>query len=95
MCKIHVIQQFFEASGPQGIFLKKTKNTFYGSMCTKFQVCIVFCLTRDMTQMDTTNLKVKIGISPTACSPHVDFGSCFRKFRSFDDMFFPTSGLWK
>ena len=36
----------FEASGPQGHFFEKTKTPFldkvYGSMRTKFQVCIVF-----------------------------------------------------
>ena len=40
MRKIHVTRQIFE----------KTKNPFldnvYGSMCTKFQVCIVFRLAR-------------------------------------------------
>ena len=50
MQKIQVTRQFFEASGPQGHFFEKTKKLFldmvYGSMCTKFQVCIVFHLAR-------------------------------------------------
>ena len=44
MRKIHVTREFFEASGPQGHFFEKTKTPFldkvYGSMRTKFQVCI-------------------------------------------------------
>ena len=48
MRKIHVTWQFFEASGPQGHFFEKTKNPFLdkvnGSMCAKFQACIVFRL---------------------------------------------------
>ena len=50
MRKIHVTRQFFEASGRHGDLIEKTKNPFldkvYGSMCTKFQVCIVFRLVR-------------------------------------------------
>ena len=51
MRKIHVTWQFFEANGPQGpFFLKKRKNPFlekvYGSMCTKFQIIIVFRMAR-------------------------------------------------
>ena len=50
MWKIHVTRQFLEASGRHGDFFEKTKDTFldkvYGSMCTKFQVCIVFRLAR-------------------------------------------------
>ena len=45
MRKIHVTRQFFEASGTQGIFFFKKKpfsDKVYGSMFTKFQVCIVF-----------------------------------------------------
>ena len=45
MRKIHVTRQLFEASGRHGDFFEKTKDPFldevYGSMCTKFQVCIV------------------------------------------------------
>ena len=46
--KIHVTRQFFEASGPQGIFFQKKpfSDKVYGSMFTKFQVCIVFRLAR-------------------------------------------------
>ena len=50
MRKIHVTRQFFEASGRQGDLIEKTKNPFLdkvnGSMCAKFQVCIVFRLAR-------------------------------------------------
>ena len=55
MRKIHMTRQFFEASGPQGHFFEKTKNLFldkvFGSICIKFQVCIVFRLAR---RRDTT-----------------------------------------
>ena len=48
MRKIHVTRQFFEASGRHGDLIEKTKNPFLdkvnGSMCAKFQVCIVFRL---------------------------------------------------
>ena len=50
MRKIHVTRQFFEASGRHRDFFEKTKNVFlhkvYESMCTKFQVCVVFRLAR-------------------------------------------------
>ena len=50
MQKIQVTRHFFEAAGPQGHNFEKTKKLFldmvYGSMCTKFQVCIVFHLAR-------------------------------------------------
>ena len=50
MRKIHVTQQFFEASGPHGDLIEKTKNLFLdkvnGSMCAKFQVCIVVSVAR-------------------------------------------------
>ena len=46
MRKIHATRQFFEASGRHGDLIEKTKNPFLdkvnGSMCAKFQVCIVF-----------------------------------------------------
>ena len=71
MRKIHVTRQFFEASGRHGNFFEKTKNPFldkvYGSMCTKFQVCIFFPLAR---RRDTitythkyTHIQVNLGIS--------------------------------
>ena len=61
MLKIHVTRQFFEASGLHGDLFEKTKKKTFldkvnGSMCAKFQVCIVFCLTgrRDTnTQINT------------------------------------------
>ena len=50
MRKIHVTRQFFEASSCHGDFIEKTKNLFLdkvnGSMCAKYQVCIVFRLAR-------------------------------------------------
>ena len=50
MRKIHVTRQFFEPSSHHGDLIKKTKNLFLGkvngSMCAKFQVCIVFRLAR-------------------------------------------------
>ena len=47
MRKIHVTRHFFEANGPQGLFLKNAfLDNVNGSMCAKFQVCIVFRLAR-------------------------------------------------
>ena len=50
MRKIHVTRQFFEASDSQDNIFEKTKKPFLdkvkGSMCAKFQVCIVFRLAR-------------------------------------------------
>ena len=49
MRKIHARLQFFKASSRHGDLIKKTKKPFLdkvkGSMCAKFQVCIVFRLT--------------------------------------------------
>ena len=79
MRKIHVTRQFFEASRPRGHFLekKKTKKSFldkvYGSMCTKFQVRIIFSLAKRLKYKKYTHIQVKLGISSTGCSPHVDF----------------------
>ena len=85
MRKIHVTWQFFEASGRHGDLIEKTKNAFLdkgnGSMCAKFQVCIVF---RSARRRDTnksihtqtqkyTHIRVNLRISSTCCSPHVDF----------------------
>ena len=59
MRKIHVTRQFFEAGGRHGDLIEKTKNLFLdevnGSMCAKFQVCIVFRLAKrrdTITQID-------------------------------------------
>ena len=50
MRKIPVTRQFFKGSGRHGNLIEKTKNPFLdkvnGSMCAKFQVCIVFRLAR-------------------------------------------------
>ena len=47
------------------------------SMCVKHQVCIVFRLARRRDRNKYihkfTNIQVKLGISSTSCSPHVDF----------------------
>ena len=59
MRKIHVTRDFLEASGPQGHFFEKTKITFLDMVlervCTKFQVCIVFCLARRSRTKPQTN----------------------------------------
>ena len=59
------------------IFFEKTKYPFldkvYGSMCTKFQVCIDFRLARRREINTYTHIQVKLGISSTGCSPHVEF----------------------
>ena len=51
MRKIHVIRWFFESSGRHGDLIEKTKKNPFsdkvnGSMCAKFEVCIVFRLAR-------------------------------------------------
>ena len=50
MRKIHVTRQFFKGSGRRGDLIEKTKNSFLdkvnGSMCAKFQVCIVVSVAR-------------------------------------------------
>ena len=50
MWKIHVSRQFFESSSRHGDLIEKTKDLFLdkvnGSMCTKFQVCIVVSVAR-------------------------------------------------
>ena len=77
-------RQFFEASGRHGDLIKTIKNPFsdmvYGSMCAKFQVCIVFRLARRRdTNTQThkyTHIRVNLRISSTGCSPHVDFDCC-------------------
>ena len=50
-------------------------------MCTKFQACIVFGLAKGVAQINTyTNIQVKLGISSTGCSPHVDFDILTAKY---------------
>ena len=49
MRKIHVTREFFETSGPHGDLIEKTKpflDKVNGSMCAKFQVCIVVSVAR-------------------------------------------------
>ena len=57
MRKIHVTRQFLKASGRHGDFFEKTKNPFLdkvnGSMCAKFQVCIVFRWPGGVAQIHT------------------------------------------
>ena len=60
------------------VTISKNKDTFldmvHGSVCTKFLVCIVFCLaSRSRTTHRHNISQVKIGISSTSCSPHMDF----------------------
>ena len=68
-------RQFFESSGRHGDFFEITKKQFlhkvYGSMCIEFQVCIVFRLAKRRDKY--THIQVKLGISSTGCSPHLDF----------------------
>ena len=85
MRKIHVTRQFFKNSGHHGDFLKKQKNLFLdkvnGSMCAKipnFRSVSFFIWPGELTQINKythkyTNIQVKIGISSTSCTPHVDF----------------------
>ena len=58
-----------------------------GGVCTKFQVCIFFrCGQKRRTDRHTNRaiyLQVKIEISSTGCSPHVDFDNCNDFFFSF------------
>ena len=51
----------------------------YGSVCTKFEVCIVFRFARRCDTHKYTPIQVKIGISSTGCSPHGDFET-WKKF---------------
>ena len=46
--EINVTRHFFKAGGPQGRFSKKQKklDMLQRSVCTKFEVCIVFPLIR-------------------------------------------------
>ena len=57
MQKIHVTRQFFEASGRHGDLIEKTKNSFIdkvsGSMCARFQVCIVVSVARRRDHRNT------------------------------------------
>ena len=84
MRKIHMTRQFFKASGRHGDLIEKTKNPFLdkvnGSMCAKFQVCIVVSVARRRdthkqintythTHTYTSEFKNILG----GCSPHVDF----------------------
>ena len=81
MRKIHVTRRFFEASGRHGDLIEKTKNPFLdkgiGSMCAKFQVCIVVSVVRRHETHKQihkhTHIQVNLRISSTGCSPHVDF----------------------
>ena len=61
--KIHVARQFFEASGRHGDLIEKTKkNSFLdkvnGSMCAKFQVCIVVSVARRSDTHTQTNTRI-------------------------------------
>ena len=56
-----------------------------GNVCTKFQVCTVFHLPRK-GDTDTQKDQVKIGISSTGCSPHVDFDKSGNDSKVFFDI---------
>ena len=62
MWKIHVTRHFFEACGRRGDYFEKTKNPFLdkanGSMCAKFQVCIVFRLARRRDTITQINKQI-------------------------------------
>ena len=79
MRKIHVTLQFFEASGPQGNFFEKTKKTVFryalGECGYQISGLYLFSLwPKGVVQTNRpTYLHMKIGISSTGCSPHVDF----------------------
>ena len=88
MRKIHVTRPFFEASGPQAHFFDKAKKKTFldmvkGSVGIKFQICINFRLARRSRTAHIhkpTDIisQVKLGISSTGCSPHVDFENALR-----------------
>ena len=66
MREIHVTWQFLEASGRPGDLIEKTKTLLLdkvnGSMCAKFQVCIVFLLARrrdTITQIHTYTSEIR------------------------------------
>ena len=82
MRKIHVTRQFFESSGRHGDLIEKTKNPFLdkvnGSMCAKFQVCIVVSVAarRDTNKYINTNTHTYTSEFKNilgGCSPNVDF----------------------
>ena len=64
MRKIHVTRQYFKGSGRHGDLIEKTKNPFLdrvnGSMCAKFQICIVFRLARRRDPIKYTNTNTHI-----------------------------------
>ena len=78
MRKIHMTRQFFEASGRHEDFFEKQKTRFQirsmGVCVPNFRSASFFVWPGDVTQINTyTNIQVKLGISSTGCSPHVDF----------------------
>ena len=83
MRKIHVTRQFFEASGRHGDLIEKTKNPFLdkvnGTMCAKFQLCIVFRWARRRdthTQINTYTIENR-----NIIDRHVNFDNnilCFK-----------------
>ena len=58
----YVTRQLLEPSGTQGACFKKTNNAFldmvYGSVCTKFQVYIVYCLAGRSRTIQQTHIEV-------------------------------------
>ena len=83
MHKIHVTQQFLDASGPYGHFFEKKKKSIfsYGLGECVYQISGLHRFsfgqgTRDETTHTHTHtsIRVKTKISLTACSLTVDFG---------------------
>ena len=72
-------RQFFKGSGPLGPFFEKTKTPFlrYGVGECVYQISALYlfslCPKGDVQTNRPIYLQVKIGISSTGCSPHVNF----------------------
>ena len=81
MQKINVTRQFFQASGRHGdVFQKKISFQIrsMGVCVPNFRSVSFFVWPGGVTQINTyinkyTHIQVKLGISSTGCSPHVDF----------------------
>ena len=81
MRKIHMTRQFFEASGRHEDFFEKQKTRFQirsmGVCVPNFRSASFLVWPGDVTQINTyTNIQMKLGISSTGCSLHVDFDIC-------------------
>ena len=69
----------FRSLRPSRVFFSKKQKTRFqirpmGVCVPNFRLVSFFVWPRDVTQINTyTNIQVKLGISSTSCSPHVDF----------------------